>query len=177
MKLIHNFADLLDHRDIPTLVLAADVIFFTETPSGRNEVKRVDVILHIEPVAHIAAVAVNWERLSFERVQNDERDQFFRKLEGAVIVGAVRHNDRKAIGAEPREGEMIACGLRCRIGRRGVVGSGFGEEAVAASERTVNFIGGNLKKPKPFFLVVAQVGKICARRLEQCKGPVDVRLQ
>src|SRR5262245_25664248 len=75
------------------------------------------MILDEEPVAHIAAVAVDRQRLGFKRVQQHQRDQFFWKLVGPVVVRAIRDDRRQLIGFMPGANQMIGRGLRGRIGR------------------------------------------------------------
>ena len=67
------------------------------------------MVLDVEPVAHVAAVAVDRQRLALERVQDHERDQLLGELEGAVVVRAVR--DERRAGRRSR-------GRRARDGRR-----------------------------------------------------------
>ncbi|MNT67995.1 hypothetical protein D3C72_2061890 [compost metagenome] len=69
------------------------------------------MVFHIKPVADVSAVSIDRQRLAIQRVEDDQRDEFFREVERAVIVGAVGNHDRKAIGTLPCGGEMVACGL------------------------------------------------------------------
>ena len=69
------------------------------------------MILDIEPVAHILALAVDRQRLACERIQDGQRDQLFGEMIRPVIVRAIRHDDRQAIGPLPGLGEVVGRGL------------------------------------------------------------------
>ena len=56
------------------------------------------VVLDIQPVADVPAIAVDRDRLALERIQYRQRNQFFGKLVGAVIIGTVGGQHRQAVG-------------------------------------------------------------------------------
>ncbi len=74
------------------------------------------MVFHVDPVAHVFPVAVNRQQLVVERLDDHERDQFFRELVGAVVVGAARHDDVLAKGVVAGEGEKVGAGFACGIG-------------------------------------------------------------
>ena len=65
------------------------------------------MIFDIEPVANVFAFAVDGDRLATQGFEDDDRDEFFRKLEGAVVVRAIGHDHRQAVGVAPSAGEVI----------------------------------------------------------------------
>jgi len=65
------------------------------------------MVLDIQPVSDVGAVAINRQLLALKRVQDDQRDQFFGKMIRPVIIRTVRDDHRQAIGAEPCLGEMV----------------------------------------------------------------------
>ena len=69
------------------------------------------MVLDIKPVAYIFPVPVDWQGLSFEGVQDDERNQFFGEMIGAIIVRAVRDGNRQTIGVIIRPHQMVRGGL------------------------------------------------------------------
>ncbi len=62
-------------------------------PFAQHRVERRAVILDVDPVAHVAAVAVERQRLVGERVGDEERDQLLGELVRAVVVRAARDDD------------------------------------------------------------------------------------
>ena len=78
------------------------------------------MILNVDPVAHIQPVAVNRQRLLAQRFDDHERDQFLRKLIGAVIVRAAGHDHFLAVGFMMREREKIRADFARGIGRAGI---------------------------------------------------------
>ena len=63
-----------------------------------------------------------WQRLSGQRVQDDQGNEFLRKLARAVIIGAIRDERGEPIGFVIGPHEMIAGRLGCRIGLFGAYG-------------------------------------------------------
>ena len=86
------------------------------------------MILDIEPVADVFALAIDGDRLAAEGFEDDHGDEFFRELEGPVVVRAIGDDHRQAVGVAPSTGEVIrGCLARGVRGMR-VVRGGFGEE-------------------------------------------------
>ena len=71
--------------------LPPPMLYFSPgAPLREHEQDAGAVVLDVEPVAHVAAVAVDRQRLALERVQDHERDQLLGELVRAVVVRAVR---------------------------------------------------------------------------------------
>ena len=47
------------------------------------------MILYIQPVTNLGALAVYGERFALQRIEDHQRNEFFREVVGAVVVGAV----------------------------------------------------------------------------------------
>src|SRR6185369_3044608 len=88
-ELVQDGANRLYHLDIAFLVVAAHVVGFTRPAAREHSADRCTVILHIQPITNILAVTIHGKLSSLVCVQDDERDQFLGKLEGAIIVGAI----------------------------------------------------------------------------------------
>ncbi len=142
-KRIEGIADTFDDGDVLGRRSAADVIGFPDPSALQNRRQRLDVILDVKPIPHVAAIAVNRQWLFFEGVEKHERYEFFRKMVGAVVVRAVRYERRQPIGFTPSADEMIGGSFAGRVGRSRVVGGAFREKAVVG-EATVNFVGRNV---------------------------------
>ncbi len=170
---VENVADRADQLQVRPLVLAPDVVAAPEHTLFQYEEERVGVILDIEPVANIGSVAVDRDRLARERVQDDDRNELFREMVGAVIVGAIGQDHREAVGLMPRPHEMVGRGLRGRVWRAGIIGRRLGELALGA-ERAEHFVRRNMVKPEPFG--PALPFPIGTRGFEQVEGAKHIRL-
>lgn len=70
--------------------MSAHIIGFEKPALFLYHVDGLGMILHIQPVTYVFAVAVYGKLLSVEGVVDDQRNQLFRELVRAVIVRAVR---------------------------------------------------------------------------------------
>ena len=135
--------------------------------------QRARVVLDVEPVAHVGAVAVDGERLFLERVEDHQRDQLLGEVVGPVVVGAIGDDDRKPEGAEPGAGQMVGGGLGGRVGRGGIVGRLLAEGAVGP-ERAVDLVGGDVQEAEGLRALGRQAHPVGARGLEQAVGAQHV---
>ena len=55
------------------------------------------MVFHIQPVAHIASVAVDRKLLAFQNVLDDKRNQFLGKMLRTVVVGTTGDGDRHLV--------------------------------------------------------------------------------
>ena len=77
------------------------------------------VILGVQPLPHLLAVAVDRQRLALEGVRDEERHELLRVLVRAVGVGAARDRGADAVGAAVGEHLQVASGLRRAVRARG----------------------------------------------------------
>ena len=103
------------------------------------------MVLHMDPVAHIHAIAIDRQRLIPHRVDDHERDQFFRELIRAVIVRAARDDHFLPKGSVASEREQVGAGFARGIGRTRIERRLLGEFPGRA-ERAINFIGRDLNE-------------------------------
>src|SRR5262245_25725015 len=102
------------------------------------------MILDIEPVTNVGAVAIDAQRQFIERVEDGERDQLLRKMKRTIVVRAVGYDDGQPERSVPGSDQMIRSRLRSGIrGRRRVRGL-FGEERVVERQVAENFIRRNM---------------------------------
>src|ERR1700722_12835525 len=73
-QFIDDVADGFHDLDVALLVPAANVIRLSNLSPSQNRGNRLAVILYIKPVAHILAIAINWQRLAVACVQNHQRN-------------------------------------------------------------------------------------------------------
>src|SRR3546814_6054504 len=79
----------------------------------------------MQPVADLHSVAIDRQRLARQRVQEEQRDQLFRKLIRAIIIGAVGRRRLQSIGVVIGADEMVRGRLGRRIGRVWRIGRVF----------------------------------------------------
>ena len=84
----------MDDFAIRQRTAAANVIDLAFAAFPEHGQDRAAVVIDIEPVAHLHAVAINRQRLVFERIRDHQRDQLFRELIGTVIIRGARDHNR-----------------------------------------------------------------------------------
>jgi hypothetical protein len=129
---VENGADLPHHVDVPPFIASADIVGFADFPVPRDEVERARVVLDVKPIADVLALPVDRQPLARERIEDGQRDQLFGEMIRTIVVGAIRDDHRKAIGALPRFREMIGRSFRGGIGGAGIVRSSFAEQPLVA---------------------------------------------
>ena len=198
-QFIDSLDDDLDDVDVLPFVKAADVVRLGNLPVMENHVDSAGVVFDKEPITNIFALAVNRKRLLVADVVDEQRNQLFGELVGAVVVGAVRHDGRHAVGVVERTDEVVGAGLGCGIRAMRRVLRGFVEEVVAVGqvvlagacrrgerrrdafrvvhlERTVDFVGRNVVEALAFVLFgEAFPVELCG--LEQAQSSHHVRLR
>ncbi|MNL33936.1 hypothetical protein D3C87_1558740 [compost metagenome] len=95
--------------------MAADVVGLANHTLGHDFVQRTRMIFHVEPVTHLITFSVHWKRFALQCIENDQRNQLFREVARAIVIRAVSHQLRQAVGASPRTHEVIRAGLACRV--------------------------------------------------------------
>ncbi|MPM36572.1 hypothetical protein SDC9_83171 [bioreactor metagenome] len=103
------------------------------------------MVADMQPVTNLHAVPIDRERLALHAIMNHERNEFFRKLVGPIVVGAARDVQRQAEGFRIRAADQIRTRLRGGIRTVGRKRHGFAKLALFA-KRAVNLVGGHLQK-------------------------------
>jgi hypothetical protein len=106
----------------------------------------VAVVRDVQPVADVGAVAINRQRFAFERVDNHQRNQFFRMLIRAVVVRTIGDQRWHPVGSDERAYQMIARRLARGVGRARAVRRGFRECPIGWSKRAVHLIGRDVEE-------------------------------
>ncbi len=88
------FADQLHDVDVPHFIVPADVVNLALSPFADDQVNGAAVILHVEPVAHILAGAVNRQGLVVQSIGDHEGDQLLGEVIGTIVVGTSRNGHR-----------------------------------------------------------------------------------
>ncbi|MCY1231189.1 hypothetical protein D9M72_436280 [compost metagenome] len=166
----------MHHVEVGLLVPAAHVVGFAEPAFRKHLANCRTVIAHVQPVAHIEAVAINRQRLARQRIGDDQRDQLFREMVRAIVVGAVRRQHRQSIRMVIRTHQVIRGRLGCRVRAIGRVGGGFRELRVGLAQRAEHFIGGNVKETEVGLGLPFEAAPVSASRFQQREGANDIRL-
>lgn len=91
-------AECVDDFDVGFFVEAADVVnlagfaFFHDAADGAA------MVANVKPVPYLHAISVDGKGLTGQCTMDDERDEFFGKLVGPVVVGAVGGQHGQAVG-------------------------------------------------------------------------------
>ena len=150
----------LDDVDILPFVETADVVRLSDLPVMENHVDGAGVVFHKEPVAHVLALAVNRQRLLVADVVDEERNQLFGELVRTVVVGAVRHDGRHAVGVVERANEVVGTGLRSGIRAMRRVLGGLVEEVVAVGQVMLGARSRRRERGRDAFRVVHLQGTV-----------------
>ena len=133
-ELIDGLDDDLDDVDVLPFVETADVVRLGNLPVMENYVDSAGVVFHEEPVAHVLALAIDRKRLLVADVVDKKRDELFGELVRTVVVGAVRHDGRHAVGVVERANEVVGTRLTRRVGTMRRVLGRLVEEVVAIGQ-------------------------------------------
>ena len=102
-RLDHN----LDEVDVLPLVESADIVSFCDLAFMEDKIDRTCMILDIEPVTHVLALALDRKLLAVTDVIDKERNKLLRELIWAVVVRAVGHDGRHTVGVVVCTDEMV----------------------------------------------------------------------
>src|SRR5262245_30296280 len=97
LGLAGELQDLPGEHDVFDLVTTAHVVHLAVAPAPQDEVNRRTVVEHIEPVADVAAITVQRQRLLVERVGDEERDHLLGVLIRPEIVRRAGDHERHAM--------------------------------------------------------------------------------
>ena len=150
--------------EIGALGFSADIVGLSAAALLEDAPDGIDMVIDIEPVAHVFAIAVDGEGVVLERVLDEARDEFFGVLARAIVIAAVREGGRELVGVGIGADEMVGGGFGGSVRGVGAVGRGFGEEADGA-EGAIDLVGGD---------VVEMDVRKCAHDFEEREGAFDV---
>ena len=126
--------------------MAADIVDLARRAGVDNASDAARVILNIKPVADIAAVAVNRNLATVQYARQAQRNQLFREVIRAIVIGAIAGRYLQAVCVLIRSHQVIAAGLARRVGRIGLITRGFGKRRIVCREGAVHFVGGYMVK-------------------------------
>ncbi|MNT38381.1 hypothetical protein D3C72_1745700 [compost metagenome] len=85
-ELFKQRTDATDYVDVLLLVVPADVVGLADLAFGHNFEQGTGVILDVQPVANLQAVAIDRQRFARQGVENHQWNQLLREVERPVVV-------------------------------------------------------------------------------------------
>ena len=160
--------DLAEHGDVVQLAVGADQVGLADAAAGEDCPHSGAVVLGVDPVADVPAVAVELGADAVDEVGDLARDELLHVLVGAVVVGAVGDGGPEPEGAGPGAHEQVGGRLGGAVRGARAVGSLLGEAGrVVERQVAVDLVGGDV--------VVAHA--MFAAGLDERVGALDVGLQ
>ena len=160
--------DLAQDREVVALAVGADEVGLPYAAPRQDAPYCRAVVLGVDPVADVAAVAVEPRAHPVDQVGHLPGDELLHVLVGPVVVGAVGDGRAQAERPHPGAHEHVGGCLGGAVGRARVVRRLLGEASgVAQRQVAVDLVGGDV--------VVAHI--VFAARLDQGVGSPDVGLQ
>ncbi len=104
-------------RQVGQLDVAVDVIRLPGAAALQHQLDTAAVVIHVDPAADVAAVAVQRDRPPVEQVGREQRDDLLRVLVRAVVVAAAGDPHVQPVGAGVGPGHQVAAGLGRRVWR------------------------------------------------------------
>src|SRR6266705_3973422 len=142
---------LVQHRlryvDISPRIARADVVHRTWPPPFEGCQNGPAVIIDIDPVANIQAVAINRNRFIVHCVRDHERQEFFGELSRTIVVTAPRYDRVQTESVVRRSHQMFRSSLGSRVGTVWPERRIFSEESFVIFGQTAHhFIGRDLQE-------------------------------
>lgn len=148
-----DLAQSVDEVDVAANVAAGDVVRLTDSAVLQDEPQGADVVFNVEPVAALAAIAVNRQALAVAGALDDAWNEFFRVLARAIVVAAMADEGGQTVGALPCLDKVVGGGFAGGIGRAGGIRVVFAAGGLLMAV-AINFIGGDVQKAKTIFLLL-----------------------
>jgi hypothetical protein len=170
-----QFAEQADHLDVLAFVVAADVVGLARRATFQDPNQGAGMVVDVEPVANLVALAVDRQRLAVQGVEDHQRDELLGKVIRAVVVRAIGGDHRQSVGVVPGAHQMVGRGLAGGIGGIGLVAGGFGEQAGVA-QAAVDLVGGDVMEAEAGLALAFQAVPVVPGGFEQGVGADDVGL-
>ena len=103
----------LDDVDVLPLVEAANVVGFGYLALMEDKVASTGMVFYKEPVANVFALAIDRKGFAVADVVDEEGYQLLRELVRTIVVRAVGHDGRHAIGIVECANKMVGACLGC----------------------------------------------------------------
>lgn len=160
--------DLAKDGDVVLLAIGTDQVGLADAATGQDGPDGRAVVLGVDPVAHVQAVAIELRAHPVDQIRDLARDELLHVLVGPVVVGAAGDGGAHAEGAVPGAHEQIGGRLGRAVGARRMIRRLLREaRRVVEGEVAVDLVGRDM--------VVAHIVFSCG--LEERVGALDVGAQ
>ena len=168
LALSHHLQDHAKHGDVVPLAVRADQVGLADPALGQDRPHAAGMVLGVDPVAYVLALAVQLRPLALEDVRDLAGDELLHMLVRAVVVRAVGDRGADAVRAGPRAHQHVRCRLRGRVRAGRMVRGGLREPGrIIQSEVAIHLVRAHV--------VVADA--VPAHGLEQTERAFHVRPQ
>ena len=166
--LAHGLEDHAQDRDVVLLAVRADKVGLPHAAPREDVPHGGGVVLGVNPVADVLALAVELRALAVDDVGDLAGDELLHVLVGTVVVRAVGDGRAQAVGAGPGADEHVGARLGGGVRAARVVGGLLGEaRRVVEREVAVDLVGRDV--------VVADA--VLPHGLQQAEGALHVGAQ
>ena len=107
-SLVHETDQGVDHLDILSLAVTANIVRLAYSALMVDQIYRRSVVIDIEPVAYLTAVAVDRQLTLLTDVIDEEWDKLLGVLVGAVVIGAIGDQRRQPVGVVEGADKVVA---------------------------------------------------------------------
>ena len=168
LALSHHLQNHAKHGDVVPLAVRADQVGLADPSLGQDRPHAAGMVLGVDPVAYVLALAVQLRPLALEDVRDLAGNELLHMLVRAVVVRAVGNRGPQAVRAGPRAHQHVGRGLRARVRAGRMVRGGLRELGrIVQGEVAVHLVRAHV--------VVADA--VPAHGLEQTERAFHVRLQ
>ena len=123
----HGREDHAQDRDVVLLPIGSDEVGLPRAALGEDVPDGRGVVLGVDPVADVLALAVELGAHAVDDVRDLPGDELLHVLVGAVVVGAVGDRGAQAVGAGPGADQHVGGRLGARVRAARVVRRLLGE--------------------------------------------------
>src|SRR5690349_19789175 len=92
--LCDGLTNSMNNLEIGAFFAGADIVNRTDFALRQHVKNRPTVVLNVKPLANLFSVAIHRKIKAVNTVSNQQRNQFFWKLIGAIVVRATRYHNR-----------------------------------------------------------------------------------
>ena len=145
LRAAEGLQDLAQDGDVVQLAVGADQVGLADAALGQDGPDGGAVVLGVDPVADVPAVAVELGAHAVDEVRDLARDELLNVLVGAVVVGAVGDGGSQAEGAGPGAHQQVRARLGGAVRGARAVGRLLGEAGrVVQRQVAVDLVGGDV---------------------------------
>lgn len=166
--LAHTLEDGMQNVNIVLFAVGADKVCLAVAALSQDSPYGGRVILGMDPVAHVQAIAIQLWLDAAQNVGDLARNELLHMLEGAVVVRAVGYGSTQTIGSRPRTHQHVTSSFSGAIRRAGLVRRFLSKTGrIVQCKVAVHFVGA--------YVVVTHV--VLATCLKKAVGALHVGAQ